>query len=287
MTSKYENADAESQIDGAALFDDVRRLWIDPEIVRRQADGRIAGAIDLRKAQIIFHLDHPPIIRLNDEVRGALRARLRPDVSVVEGDKVLESHIDEIERFVLTEEEDPDCAHLTAIRYGLTTWFIAFDLRYNSGLAHQHLCAAHEFLEAASTALAKGNLRPLFENLFAVAELCAKARLMLLPLPGIRDSKRHGLIRAELNRFANLNAVEQPFAKLLNDLEAARTSARYLRAPMKVPADDGQQLYADSVAMYLHVRALLPPRLDKGTQERPLPPLPPAMQGSPPTPEAC
>jgi hypothetical protein len=248
-------------IDGGPLFADLCRLWIEPEVSRRQSIGEIpSGPFDLRKAQVLLHVDRPAVVRLNEEVRGRLLARLRPDLDRAAGDLVLEDDVEDVTEFQLDEEDDRDCAHFTAIRYA-DSWFVAFDTRYNGGFARDHMLAAHEFLSLAAFGLDSNKVRAVLENLFATVELCTKARLMLLPMPEFRDAKKHRRIRAQIQRFGRLNEPESNFAKLLDDLEVARAASRFLRAPMTYSLLDAEKLFDEAAEMYEHVRTLLPERV--------------------------
>ena len=57
-------------------------LWINPEIERRKAAGLIGETFSLSTAQVLFGDEGPPIVRLNEEVRGKLLVGVARDVKI-------------------------------------------------------------------------------------------------------------------------------------------------------------------------------------------------------------
>ena len=55
------------------------RLWIDPEIERRKAEGALPRGFQLQAAQVILNVGEPTTVRLNEEVRAVMLASRRPD----------------------------------------------------------------------------------------------------------------------------------------------------------------------------------------------------------------
>ena len=81
--------------------------------------GELEKPIDLRRAQIIFYPDDSrPKVRINEEVKALAYVNFEPQFSKEIGDWVYEREIKDVEEIKLTEEDDPDCAHITFLRFG-------------------------------------------------------------------------------------------------------------------------------------------------------------------------
>jgi HEPN domain-containing protein len=143
--------------------------------------------------------------------------------------------VEGLDKIRLTDEEDPDCGHATLIGIG-NTWVIAFDFRYNKGLAQKHIEAAKQFYESAEFAFKRGYRSSCLDNLFSTAELAAKAVLLLIPDPKFRKKTTHGGIQLRYNRLADLGNVERKHREALNKLTGLRARARYLQG--NVPISD-------------------------------------------------
>ena len=113
-------------------------------------------------------------------------------------------------------------------------WFAAFDFRYNRSLTTLHVEAAREFCACAEFALRKGYIRGFAENLYAAAELVAKAELLLLArpslveLPGELRKIGHGIVKSDYNRLAHTGFFSHEHSQLLNLVIGERPAARYL-----------------------------------------------------------
>ena len=227
-------ADVIDEQAGSRLFAQLIELWISPEIRRRQSAGRLPSPYELRGAQIVFRLEDGGTseIRLNQEVKGKLEARIRRTVEV--GEPVTEADIDQ-PRWI-EPIGDPNAAHLTLLRLRGKYW-IFFDFRYNKELAGAHLDRAAEFLAAAEADYGNGRLNACVESLWSGVDLCAKAFLMTLPDPETLRSKKHSYIKRRFNAVGRFNFPEYP--KLLNRLEKLREAARYLEGDTGV---DGRLL---------------------------------------------
>ena len=241
------------------LLEQIMSLWVNPEIERRKEAGGIDEAFTFRAAQVIMHTDRPNEIRLNNEVAGALEVKLRVGRGVNVGDPIYENDVEAIERIELLSSEDPNAAHITVLHLA-STWFIGWDCRYHADHAREHLDAAREFINVARDALSRGESRALAQTLFDAAELCVKARMILMPRRDILESTRHGVIRGEFGKFARLNVDERPYAKLLNRLEKMRASARFLRSEHSLSVDDQAELLRLTESLHERVMSMLPSR---------------------------
>lgn len=112
---------------GNTLFKQFLDLYIVPEIRRRHETGTVTVPVDLRAAQIIFFPDErKPQVRLNSEVRALARAKLKPGMRKAQGGPVFEHELRSLKKVTLTEQEDPDCGHITFVRIG-EQWTISFE----------------------------------------------------------------------------------------------------------------------------------------------------------------
>jgi len=167
------------------MFALILDLWVTPEVIRRQAAGRVEKPFNLRAAQVIFFPDgRHHHIRLNEEVRAVGKTRLKQGVKKAAGDPIYAHEVESYESFRLPSDEDPNCGHITIWRIA-DQWSVAFDLIYNKGTARDHLIAAREFLDAARHARHQGHWRVFVDTCFSAAELAAKSLLMTSPSPSL------------------------------------------------------------------------------------------------------
>lgn len=61
------------------------KLWFEPELKRRAAQGRIETGLAVWAAQVVLNLDSDPEVRINHEVRGAFTAKIGKKVEPGEG----------------------------------------------------------------------------------------------------------------------------------------------------------------------------------------------------------
>jgi uncharacterized protein (UPF0332 family) len=224
-------------------FNHIMEVWITPEVTRRQESGSIPKPYDLRAAQVIFYPDgRAREIRLNDEIRILGKVKLKDDIqNKSKGDPVYDHEIESWESFLLPEEEDPNCGHITLYRFP-DHWTIAFDAIYNKGIAIEHLLAAQQFLAAAEQALTTNSLRVFVDTCFSAAELTAKALLITAPLPGENTKLSHGRIHSRYNFQAKLGNIDASHKDALNRLAVLRGSARYLNNTLNLGEDEARLL---------------------------------------------
>lgn len=205
------------------VLQQVRDLWVLPEIEKRKKKGDIGDNFVLNKAQIVFSHDWDfPKIRLNEEVKAIVKSKVNRDVKA--GETIYERDIDNIEDIQLTDQ-DPNCAHITLLLFK-GNWNVSFDFRYNKDNAKEHLEAAKEFLDSVKDDFKNNRLRPLFEGSFACAELLTMAlsmRFSKISTLGNHDARLDGI-----KKWAELGNVKNDFSKKLHKLSKLRYSARYL-----------------------------------------------------------
>ena len=229
---------------GDRLFDQIFQVWILPEIEKRQKNGNLATPATIQAVQIIFYDDSRPTeVRINEEVKGgayySLKEPIDADIGTVV--EVPIANVDELTKFELSEDEDPDCAHLTALRTG-NRWHIAFDLVYNKGKSSKYIAAAVEFIEAADYSLKREHYSAFIDNLFSAAELAAKAYLQTIGGYRLPENKSHKRVHSLYNIHAHLGNVESHKASVLNELMSLRGAARYLNNEFFMSQEKGFQL---------------------------------------------
>ncbi len=224
--------------------------WILPEIGRRSEKNKIETPLVLRAAQIVFYPDDRPLeIRINEEVRAQAVPKFKPGVEKREGELVYEHELEGLVDLRLTDEDDPNCAHVTSLLINMV-WHLQFDFRYNKPLAQKHVELAQNFLTVAEFALSQGLWRPFVDTLYSAAELTVKAQLLIMPDPRILKSKRHAFVQAQFNRFANQGNIETSQKNAFNDLSQSRPKARYATEDFSITAEEAQDLL-DSIRQLL------------------------------------
>ncbi len=209
------------------LLDQFLELFVLPELRKRKEEGKLEDSFSLRGAQIIFYSDgRKPQIRINSEVKVLAYAKLKSGIFKNKGEPIYDTEIEDLNRFQLTGEDDPDCGHATIVKIG-DRWIIAFDFRYNKALAKKHIETAKQFYESAAFSLKRENCASCLDNLFSAAELASKAVLLLIPDPKFKRKATHGGISLRYNKFADLGNVEPKFREALNRLSSLRARARY------------------------------------------------------------
>ena len=245
---------------GKRFFEQAFELWINPELRRREADGRpIAG--EPHAIQVIWQPKGDLEVRFNEEVRGYAWTRLgRP---VEKGEPVYFSDLDGFQAFDLLDDE-LDCQHVTLIRTskGWSATFNFLTLR-RRGLAL--LEKAAQFLEAAKDAALKAHGAVAVDNLFSACELIAKADLMTShAVEG--DASTHGRIQSQLNIQRRMGNVDAGFVELFNRLSRLRPFYRYaseVSDQHPVAVDDCELVEA----MLDRSRSKLARKMDKAVEE--------------------
>ncbi len=162
-------------------MEDVFRIWINPEVERRQEAGLVTTPFPLEKAQVVLNVDQPVQIRLNDEVKAIMKVDLQEESKrdLKRGQPVLWDMVKSIVDVQLTDE-DPNAAHITMIAILGRGWWMHFDFRYNTARVRDTIEAAEQFLAAAEFAGGQAHRRAFAENLFAATA----SSLALLNLGG-------------------------------------------------------------------------------------------------------
>ncbi len=213
---------------GENLLNHTLELFVQPEIKRRKEANTLSEPFVLKRAQIIFYSDgkRKNEVRLNSEVKAIVDMKLKSGISKKKGEPIYENEVEGIKELRLTNEDDPDCGHITLIQIS-SKWLISFDLRYNKALAKKHVNSAKQFHELAQFAFNKEYFASCLDCLFSAAELSSRAVLLLEHDPKFRKRTSHGDISYRYNSFANLGNVDPIFRETLNKLSSFRARARY------------------------------------------------------------
>jgi uncharacterized protein (UPF0332 family) len=233
------------------MFNQILEIWILPELKRRQEAGLLDERFELKKAQIIFYSNgKKPEVRINSEAKALANLKLKKGISKNAGDPIYSNEVEDLADIKLSSEEDPDCGHLTIIGIN-DKWFIGFDFRYNKGLATKHIETAKQFYSSAKFSFDKNHMSACLDNLFSAAELAAKAELLLMTDPKLKESS-HGGIQVRYNKYAELGNVEPELRKALNKLSAIRESARYLKYPLTLSNTEIEVLLKNVEGIIIH-----------------------------------
>ena len=232
-------------------------LFITPEVIRRQELGELARPLDLRGAQIVFYPDgRKPAIRINEEVKVLAKMKLKSGIEKDYGDPVYANELDGLEEFMLTQEDDPDCGHVTLLKFN-GRWLMGFDFLYNKGLAKKIIDIATEFIDAAEFSLSRQSWSAFADNSFSAAELLAKATLLVTwPDPKFRDKTTHESIHSRYNWFAHLNEIDGRHVTAFNKLSRMRYPARYAKETFALQQDEAQMLLDSLKSMLRETSAI-------------------------------
>jgi len=215
-------------------------LFVVPEVQRRQKSGALPKAFTLYAAQVLFHADRrAPLVRLNGEVQARAKANLDAASSKAPGDTVLSRDIVRYDKIQLAPIEDPDCAHLTALRIR-DGWQVAFDFRYSKGLARKHADTADQFLRCAEGSYRRRDWRAFIDTLFSAAELTARAQLLMYSQ--VRCKTNHKCIKTRFCQWAHYGNADTHESKALKRLGELRSDARYIGHDVSLDPRDALQL---------------------------------------------
>ncbi len=232
------------------------KLWIDPEIERRKDDGRIPPEFVLNQAQVIFDINKPPSVRLNDEVKCVMRAVVKNPVQF--GDVIGVNKFHRITNIELTED-DKDSGHVTIIILPESI-FISANFIYNSSKVETTLNSAEKFLDSARASMVSKLPRPFVENSFASSELTSKAFLIMMPDKKALQAKSHGYISSSINMHRKLGNIDEEFCDNFNWLGQMREKARYSYEQFDIEWERAEKAILVIEEILKTVRARIPKR---------------------------
>lgn len=214
----------DSRILTEKLLKQMLELWIEPEVKRRIADGKISGGpYVVNRAQVLFFVDREPLIRLNDEVKVIVKAKMNRPIK--KGEVLYEKDVEEIQDLLLLDEER-DFGHITAFRFR-DSWIITFNFIYDVSKSEKFFEIGLSFLRSANDNYKREDFRPMIEDLSVAAENLAKARIYLHPDQEIRKTKKHGTVWSKVNKYAQSNIISTNQKDGFNQLMKYRDRARY------------------------------------------------------------
>jgi len=227
----------ESEETGQNFFEQVIKIWILPEIHRRQDAGELEGPLELCRAQVLFRPGKSPEVRVNEEViTGEVRLGLKQAMSFKQGDIVYMKDVAGIKEVKLAEEEE-DFGHITLIAIG-DKWHIYFDTRYNKRIGKEHLDTANQFVECAEFALERRYLAPYFDLLYSATELAAKAMMLSNIRPEMQPKEKHGEVKKGFRQLAEIGLLEREYFDTYSQLLRLRNSYRYLHQDFHVDQEE-------------------------------------------------
>lgn len=206
-----------------SLLNQYMSVWITPEIQKRKDAGNLPDTFSLERAQVLFCLGMPPIIRLNEEVD--IKIKIKVNKSIQKGEAVFAKDIDEVAEIKNQDDED-DFAFLILIKLS-DKWCMAFNFEYDASKSKQFLKLGAEFYSSAENEYGKQRFRQMIEPLSIAAENFAKARIYLIPDRTIRKTKTHGSIKAVVNIHARDGTIKAHQKSAFNKLLELRDPARY------------------------------------------------------------
>jgi HEPN domain-containing protein len=228
---------------GSTVFNNLLNMYIVPEIERRRQVGQETPPI--RAAQVVFFTDdRPTVVRLDAEVKAIATPNYKVGVTKQPGEPVFEHEVESLGTITLTDDDDPDCGHITFLSLA-GTWSVSFDFRRYKGTAKRHIEAAREFRAAATFSMSCRHWRAYIDNLYSAAELAVQALLLVLfiaPTKADPPGRRHHIRKDNFDRFAELGNAAPTHRAAFNLLADLRTKVRYLEVEVSLAEDDARDL---------------------------------------------
>lgn len=221
------------------LVDNLLKIFIYPEIEKRQKSGSIPIPFTLLSAQVVL----PPtaseknVIRLNEEVTAIAKIKYKIGIEKKEGEQVYSTDIDGLESAELTGSDNPNNAHILLL-FTEEKWLLFFDFRYNKPLARAHIQRSNEFINSAEFSKENEFWGAFIENLFCASELLQKSILLIFANEIALQAKSHGPLRSQFYLFLKNTKMETAFLQTIKRLDELRGPARYLRGDLNFSKDE-------------------------------------------------
>lgn len=236
-----------------AVLEHAFNVFITPIVWARSLNGEDLNIESVRS--FFVFADHPdgPLVEINDEGLAWTRAKatrnLLPDETLGPGDLLSER---------VAAPPRPRAGFISGTLIA-GRWQIDFSFATSSPKRHAHLHVAAEFLRAAEVVADAHLTRALVENAFHAVEHLARAELLSYAptIPLVENAKTHGKLSSTYNLWARLENTEGRFAKLLNDLSAARPSATYATGAAATPELDVDLILRTLNEMHDHVTRIV------------------------------
>ena len=213
---------------GAALLDQVFRLWVEPAIVERRLGLTRAEVV---QALVVMPPSDAPQVFINEEAE--LIAHVRSAGPIDAGAVAAAADISSVEG-VRPANLDPNAGWIAFAKIG-DEITIAFDGRRNRETSAVLVERASEFAAAAQESLTRGHLGPAIENGFAAAELAVKAQMFLIQDKPALDHPQRVAWRSQ---WENLGNAPPGTAHVLQQLYSERPASRYGDREISMRPDD-------------------------------------------------
>ena len=146
---------------------------------------------------------------------------------------------------------------------------MAFSSLYNATRIAEVIAGAREFLDVATTALERKQLRAFTDNIFSAVEMLAKAQLLSSPTealmgkvknadPRLVGRTHHEEIGGAFARWAELGNTDLRYVELYQQLKSRRNPARYLLDHLDLDADAAASMLRLAEEMYHDITARAP-----------------------------
>jgi hypothetical protein len=112
------------------LFDQINRIWVEPELARRKDSGSIADDFKIRACLVRLPQGAPPIVEFNDEIGWEVKIRKSVDLELTKGDPVLFSQVQYIEAVLPPMHNGVAVAFFFLFWNGIA-WTVLFDCSPN------------------------------------------------------------------------------------------------------------------------------------------------------------
>lgn len=180
-------------------------VWVLPEILRRQAAGKLPTPVELSWVQVVFKSDGKNVVRINDEVRGTGGVRVKdPSKIKHQGGLIYDSDVKDILSINLVEDER-DFGHITIFFHGDQA-HLSFSAIYDASKSLKLVSISKEFLDSAEANLKADRLRTAVADLYFALENIAKARVMHFAEKAVQGKRgrtaSHSIIKKTIRKYA-------------------------------------------------------------------------------------
>lgn len=234
------------QLMAKRLIEQTLTNWVNPELEKRKSENKLSPNFKLKAAQVIFSVGGTPLVRINNEVKAIVEAKLsRP---IKKGEAIFNKDIEDIRSFRLVDEEK-DFGHITVVRV-TKGWFVGFSFIYDVSKSKELYDIGVEFMKSAYSDLQEKRYRPFVESLFVAVENLSKARIYLLPDQEIRKKRiKHSVVKKKVEMFSKTgDIIKIDHSNVFLELLKLRDQARY---------DTGFSMVAkEAVRLFQAVRGL-------------------------------
>lgn len=209
------------------FFNQVWKLWLEPEIKRRSKAENKSSYIMPHLILVRFPPNEKHQVLFNEEVKLRVKAKLTGSRKLNKYDRVYVDDIaDYVEILELPEVLQKNDSYIIMI-WHKKSWIIVFDFRQWKGETKEKYDKINEFIQTAKFALTNKHYSAFVDNLFSASELIIDITLLISLSSKIH---RHS---SKTDRYARIQKQktleEQTFITTHNKLFALRPDARYAK----------------------------------------------------------